>query len=159
VTKRRVIFALTVVGVVVGLLGVVIFVQYPSYRRAKQYTQEREEHARLSRMLYMALKSKQGARVDLGRAVSAWWDRLFILAPYTAYEATQRSVPGAWHSSDHDGLDRRDDICVLAFFNQDKLVERLSIQRADVDFSELARERSYGREEAVFFVREGRVVH
>lgn len=157
-TKRRTIFALTIVGVVVGLLGLVILVQYPSYRRAKQYTQQREDHARLSRMLYMALKSKDGARVDLGRAVGIPWDRLFILAPYTSFEAAQRALPGPWYPSDHDGLHRRDDICVLAFFNQDKLVERVSLQRVDVDFSELAREGGYGREEAVFFVRKGRVV-
>jgi len=158
VTKTRTTLAVASIGLVVGMLGLVFLVQYPSYQRAKRDFQRREDHDRLSRALHAALKSKDGVRIDLGVVVGIRWDRMFVLAPYTSYEAAQRELPGAWYPTDHDSLQQRDDISILAFFDHDRLMERFSVARAHRDFADLAKEGGYARGEAVFSIREGRVV-
>ena len=156
--KRRTKFAVAIVGLVAGLMGLVILVQYPSFERAKRYTELRDSHDRLSRALYMALRSKDGARIDLGTIVGMPWDQVFIFAPYTPFDAAQRGLPGTWSPSDHDDLHERDDICILAFFDHERLVDRFSLPRADGDFAGVAKEGGYPRHNAVFSIQGRRVV-
>ncbi len=99
-----------------------------------------------------------GTKVDLGRLVDMPWDRMFVFAPYTSLKSAQKVLPGAWSDADHDGLEMRDDICVLAFFDHTKRVVRVAQPRGAGDFAGAVRKGGYSRSEAIFKVSRGHVV-
>jgi hypothetical protein len=99
-----------------------------------------------------------GTKIDLGRLVDVSWDRMFVFAPYTSLKSAQRVLPGTWSAADHDGLEMRDDICVLAFFDHTKRVVRVTQPRDGGDFAGAVRKGGYSRSEAIFEVSRGRLV-
>ena len=99
-----------------------------------------------------------GTKVDLGRLVDTPWDRMFVFAPYTSLKSAQKVLPGAWSAADHDGLEMRDDICVLAFFDRSKRVARVTQPRGSGDFAGAVRKGGYARSEAIFEVSRGHLV-
>jgi hypothetical protein len=99
-----------------------------------------------------------GTKIDLGRLVDVSWDRMFVFAPYTSLKSAQKVLPGAWSAVDHDRLQMRDDICVLAFFDRTKRVVRVTQPRGSGDFAGAVRKGGYARSEAIFEVSRGRLV-
>ena len=151
-------FLIATVVVVLAIAGLVILVQYPSYKRAKQVHELRSKQDRLSAALSAAFRDGDDIRVDLGKVISLPWDRVFVVAPYTPFETARRKMPGEWSTSDHDRIHERDDICILAFFDRSQLVARFSVPRRTADFASVVRDGGYGRKDTVFSIRSGRVL-
>jgi hypothetical protein len=84
---------------------------------------------------------------------------MFILPPYTPFETAQRELPGPRYLTEHEGLESRDDVCVLAFFDRQKLVARITQSRRVGDFSAFGKPGGYARKDAVFVLSSGRLVH
>jgi hypothetical protein len=143
-------FVFVVTAVFLAGAGVVLLVQYPNYKRARQVLGLLSQENRLSSALLAALKREDGLRIDLGKVIAIPWDRLFIVAPYTPLEVARKEVPGEWSSRDHDNIDRRDDICVLAFFDGSHLAARLSVPRKIGDFANAVKNGGYLRKDAIY---------
>jgi hypothetical protein len=139
-TRRWYILGLVAIGLLCGAVAVVVPRKNFSHAIAEDF------------------RRGDGAKVDLGRLVDVRWDRMFVLTPYTPLEEAQRELPGPWSESDHDGLDMRDDICVLAFFDGPRLASRVTHLRGRGDFAAAGRKGGYRRSEAVFEVRGGRLL-
>ena len=113
---------------------------------------------KFSDLIAREVSKGDGTKVDLGRLVDVSWDRLFVFAPYTSLTSAQKVLPGAWSAADHDGLETRDDICVLAFFDHTKRVVRVAQPRGSGDFAGAVRKGGYSRSEAIFEVSRGHLV-
>ena len=113
---------------------------------------------RVAEMMSRAIGRSNGALLDLNKVVDLPWNRVYVLAPYTTFASAEREMPGAWYLRDHDGIDVRDDICVLAFFDGAKLVARISQPRVPADFSRAVRPGGYPRSEARFRLTGGQFV-
>jgi hypothetical protein len=151
-------FVLVVIAVILAIAGLAVLVQYPNYKRAKRDFALLSNENRLSSTLFTALKGRDGLRVDLGETIAIPWDRLFIVAPYTPLDVARKELPGEWFSRDHDNIDRRDDICVLAFFDGSHLAARLSVPRGVGDFANAVKNGGYFRKDAIFSMVGGRAI-
>jgi hypothetical protein len=113
---------------------------------------------RFSDVIAREVSKGDGTKVDLGRLIDLPWDRMFVFAPYTSLKSAQKVLPGGWSAADHEGLEMRDDICVLAFFDHAKRVTRVTQPRRTGDFAGALRNGGYSRSEAVFEVSKGHLV-
>jgi hypothetical protein len=151
--------AMLVTVVAVALCAAVVaIVQYPSYERAKRDFDVLRNERRVAAMISQAIGRGEGTLLDLDKLVDLPWNRVYVLAPYTTFESAQREMPGVWYTRDHDGIDVRDDICVLAFFDGAKLIARISQPRSPGDFSPAVRRGGYLRSEARFRLSGGQVM-
>src|SRR5579871_5747229 len=117
--------AMLVAGAV-GLAAVAaVGVQYPNYKRAKRDAELMRNENRVESLISREIARGDGTRVDLDKLVDLPWNRVYVLAPYTTFESARREMPGAWCLRDHAGIDLRDDICILAFYEGSKLVARI----------------------------------
>jgi hypothetical protein len=155
--RRRAI--LVAVASVASAAGVLALVQYPSYKRARRDVDLIRNERRVAVVMSHEIARGDGTRLDLGKLVDLPWNRVYVLAPYTAFESAQQEMPGAWYTRDHAGIDIRDDICILAFFDGTKLVARLPQPRVPGDFSGAVRKGGYTRSAACFRLTGGQVVH
>ncbi|HVZ89365.1 MAG TPA: hypothetical protein VHG72_20545 [Polyangia bacterium] len=113
---------------------------------------------KFSDVIAREVRKGDGTKVDLGRLIDVPWDRMFVFAPYTSLKDAQKVLPGAWSAADHDGLEMRDDICVLAFFDHARRAVRVTQPRGSGDFAGAVRKGGYSRSEAVFEVSRGHLV-
>src|SRR5580698_4994728 len=102
IMRRRAV-VLTGLGAVACFFGVAVVIQYPSYRRAKRDVERGWNGCRFATVVSAELHRGDGTRLDLGRLVSLPWDRVYVLAPYTAFESARGAMPGPWYPRDHDG--------------------------------------------------------
>jgi len=151
--------AMLVAGAV-GLAAVAaVGVQYPNYKRAKRDAELMRNENRVESLISREIARGDGTRVDLDKLVDLPWNRVYVLAPYTTFESARREMPGAWCLRDHAGIDLRDDICILAFYEGSKLVARIPQPRALGDFSGAVRQGGYPRGAARFRLAGGRAVY
>jgi hypothetical protein len=78
----------------------------------------------------------KGKTFRLKEATSFDWDKFYVFAPYTTPEDIQRSLGFNWSQSNCFGLSSRDDINLLVFVKDGKVVQFLEYPRGDVDFAE-----------------------
>jgi hypothetical protein len=72
----------------------------------------------------------------LNEATSFAWDKFYVFAPYTTSEDIQRTLGFNWSQSNCFDLSSRDDINLLVFVKDGKVIQFLEYPRGDVDFAE-----------------------
>ena len=82
------------------------------------------------------------------------WDRVYIFPPYTTPEGVRKSLGFDWPKASAIGIDSRDDINLLVFVKDGRVVQYVAYPRVHGDFHQLGDPSGYSPEEAVFVVEE-----
>ena len=98
------------------------------------------------------------SEVNLNQIVASEWSRMFILGPYTSEDLVINEVGESWPGFRSSGIERRDDICVLVFVKDSKIVDSVVMERKRIDFSVAVRKGGYARAESRFAIAGGKAL-
>lgn len=76
------------------------------------------------------------------------WDRLFVFPPYASSAAVAKELGSPWSGSGR--IEKRDDIVLLVFVDQGRVVRFVEQPRGGGDLSDCHRLGGFARNEAVF---------
>jgi hypothetical protein len=81
------------------------------------------------------------------------WDRFFVFPPYATSSTVAKELGSSWSGSAR--IEMRDDIALLVFVDQGRVVRFVEQPRRSGDFSECHRPGGFARSEAVFRCAKG----
>ena len=137
-----------IVFVLLSIFGVTFFLSLKS-----------QENDRLvvSSNLFRAIqknKSNELDVVDISLLTSFEWDKLYFFGPYTLHEDIDKVLGRYWIGSRFSEIESSDNITLLVFTKNRRIVQFLEFPRSQGDFSILANLEGYLRTEAQFAVDE-----
>lgn len=87
----------------------------------------------LEKAIYLVVKDKNSAEIELNSLIDFSWDKAFLFQPYSKQEDMSEKMGVDF--KDPSKLDYRDDIYLLVFLNKDKVVQYAEIDRQGTDFN------------------------
>lgn len=112
----------------------------------------------LKETLFSVVAKKHGSEdsvmVSLNELTDFQWQRMFIFAPYTPIQKIHKSLGFEWDRAEKTNIHMRDDICLLVFVSNNRVVQYFEYPRNHGDFSEIHVERGFAPSEALFEVVE-----
>ncbi len=122
--------------------------------RLKQSTRQRVHLAEDLKAAAAAYSQGDVESIDLPAIAAFDWDTVYIFGPYTPPAQIDAALGHIWIGSRLTGIEASDAISLLVFTNRGHVVQYLRFPRADLDFSVVARDVGYTREEARFVADE-----
>jgi hypothetical protein len=95
----------------------------------------------------------EGTVVDVPRLAPFDWDRFFVFAPYAPAEKVRQELGSAWPEAGR--IEKRDDVVLMVFVNQGRVVRFVDLPRSGADFAGAARQGGYSHSDAVFRCTKG----
>jgi hypothetical protein len=92
-------------------------------------------------------------RIDLAQLTDFDWDRLYIFGPHTKRDEVQNALGYEWAGVSKTKIARSDEISLLVFTKDRKVVGWLEYLRLKADFSFVSSSTGYTRDEARFAIR------
>lgn len=112
----------------------------------------------LKSTLVSAIEKKRGhdeqVIVKLQSLTTFQWDKFYVFTPYTSIENIYNILGFQWRGAIKSGINHRDDINLLVFVKDKKIVEYLEYPRSHGDFYKIKKANGFNAEEAIFEVRE-----
>jgi hypothetical protein len=102
----------------------------------------------VSRRISAAAEASDVSVVNVPELATFAWDRLIIFPPYTSSSQIEKELGFSW--SESDWIEKRDDVALLVFVDQGRVVRFVDHPRGRGDFSKCHRTGGFGRTEAVF---------
>ena len=87
----------------------------------------------LEKAIYSVVGDKDKSEIDLKLLTTFDWDKAFLFTPYSTQEGIEEQLGTDFKSSSNIGA--RDDIYLLVFLNNNKVVQYAEIERQGGDFS------------------------
>ena len=94
-----------------------------------------------------------GSRVALAEHLTVPWDKACIFGPYTDPAEIRRTMEIDVTERDARGIRTRDDINLLIFIHDSRIVRSVAHPRARGDFAPELLGKCYSTDQAIFFVR------
>lgn len=107
----------------------------------------------LSGRISAAIAMGDGAVVDFRELADFAWDRLHTFPPYTRAGDVEADLGFRWDGAKRSDIEHRDDITLLVFVPEGRVVRTLEDPREQVAFSELRRPGGWRPATASFVVR------
>ena len=105
----------------------------------------------------MAVKKRgceERVMVSLNKLTDFQWQRVFIFAPYTPVQKIYKSLGFEWEHAEKTNIHMRDDICLLVFVLNNRVVQYFEYPRNYGDFSKIHVKGGFAPSEALFEVVE-----
>jgi hypothetical protein len=80
------------------------------------------------------------------------WDKVYVFAPYTPPEAIRKDLGFAWAEAGRTGIDSRDDVTLLVFVKNQRVVRSLAFPRNRGDWAMIENHAGFTPAQAVFKV-------
>jgi len=93
-----------------------------------------------------------GGTLEFGKITNFKWNRMLILRPYTNISWVEKDLAINLEAIEHSGINHRDDINQIVFFDGDRAVSNIEFPRIDGDFKRILKPVFYTKEEAVFSI-------
>lgn len=90
--------------------------------------------------------------LKLSESADFAWDKVHVFAPYTPSEAIQKDLGFAWAEAGRTGIDSRDDITLLVFVKNKRVVRTLAFPRNRGDWAMIENHAGFTPAQAVFKV-------
>lgn len=140
---KKILFrGLLIIGI---LLGIFLWDRSPKVQR-EQFAQL------LVTAITQNWETEEDVVIQLGALTPFGWERVYIFPPYATAEQIRGSLGFDWPKAMRIGIERRDDINLLVFVRDKKVVQYVAFPRVHGDFSELATPSGFSPGEAVFIV-------
>jgi len=97
-----------------------------------------------------------GATLRVADLTDFQWERLYVFAPYTTPAQIDRELGFPCPSTRRANIEARDDVALLLFVEDRRVVRHLAHKRGKGDFSRLHHPGGYAKSEAVFEVDRSR---
>jgi len=91
-----------------------------------------EHNIELEKSIYSILEDENKSQIKIESLINFNWDKAFLFRPYTAQESINEQLGVDF--KDPSNIASRDDICLLVFLNDGKVVEYAEINRQQYDF-------------------------
>jgi hypothetical protein len=82
------------------------------------------------------------------------WDKMYVFTPYTPIAEINRTLGFEWEDAASTGIDRRDDINLIVFVNNGKVVTLIAHSRIHGEFSVGGQKNGFTPESASFEIAE-----
>jgi hypothetical protein len=128
--------------IVVALLGAAIFIFLSSQRELGLAGQ-------IADGIETAV-STNATQINLADLTDFAWDNLYIFAPYTTPEQINVALGFTWPDAESSDIAMHDDITLLVFVENGRVVDHVEFPRAQGDFAAAAAAQPYPPEQAVF---------
>lgn len=117
--------------------------------------QRNQLQAALSRSVRM-YQIGYASHIDLQAFTGFEWDRLFVFPPYTPPDSIDESLGFAWGRSVQTSISWSDEINLLVFLKQGRVVRWIEVPRNTADFAPVAAESPFTPQNARFFLPDER---
>ncbi|WP_052345911.1 hypothetical protein [Paucisalibacillus sp. EB02] len=87
----------------------------------------------LEKSLYSIIEDKNKNEINLTSWTSFDWEKAFLFTPYTPPEEIEKQLGVDYN--DPSDIDWRDDIYLLIFMNDEKVVQYVEVERQGADFT------------------------
>ncbi|RKD25916.1 hypothetical protein BEP19_03020 [Ammoniphilus oxalaticus] len=113
-----------------------------------------EGNQKLQGQLSKAIKEAQSNQdsIEFKEIADFPWDRMFIFPPYTPVETINEELGVSWSKVGSTGIQNRDDINLIVFVKDNKVVRYLEYPRGQGDFADIKKTGGFEPEAAVFQV-------
>ena len=91
-----------------------------------------QHNTKLEASILSIVKADKVDKIDIHSLTDFTWDKAFIFQPYTDQERINEQLSVRF--KDPSNIDIRDDIYLLVFLNEDKVVQYAEINRQQSDF-------------------------
>ena len=112
----------------------------------------------LKSALISAIEKKQGQDekviVKLQSITTFQWDKFYVFTPYTPIEKIHKTLGFNCPRAVKSGINHRDDINLLVFVKDRKVIQHLEYPRSHGDFYKIKKKNGFTPKEAIFEVRE-----
>ncbi|PGZ97836.1 hypothetical protein COE51_13305 [Bacillus pseudomycoides] len=92
-----------------------------------------QQNKKLEESIHSVVENKSESEIDISSLAKFTWDKAFIFPPYTTQESIDEQL--GVHYKDLSNIDMRDDIYLLVFLNEGKVIQYAEINRQQSDFS------------------------
>ncbi|SES44993.1 hypothetical protein [Psychrobacillus sp. OK032] len=92
-----------------------------------------QQNTELEESIHSIVEDKNISEININDLTNFDWDKAFLFAPYTTQESLEEQL--RVNFKDPSKLDIRDDIYLLVFLNNNKVVHYTEINRQQSDFS------------------------
>nr|WP_246017790.1 hypothetical protein [Mesobacillus subterraneus] len=92
-----------------------------------------QQNSDLEKSIYSIVEYPSNSQVDIGSLTDFEWDKAFLFPPYTSPEEMEEQLGRDF--KDPSNIQSRDDIYLLVFVKDDKVVKYAEIDRQQADFS------------------------
>jgi hypothetical protein len=92
-----------------------------------------QQNKKLEESIHSVVENKSKNEIDISSMAKFTWDKAFIFPPYTTQESIDEQLDV--HFKDPSNIDMGDDIYLLVFLNEGKVVQYANIKRQQSDFS------------------------
>jgi hypothetical protein len=91
-------------------------------------------------------------QIDIANLTNFTWDSLYIFAPYSTPEQINHTLGFTWSEASPSAISLHDDISLLIFVNNGRVVEDVEFRRVGGDFAEAASSEPYTPDQASFAI-------
>jgi uncharacterized protein YxeA len=87
----------------------------------------------LGKSIYSIVADKNNSEISLKSLTSFDWEKAFLFTPYSTQEVLEEQLGVDFN--DPSDIDLRDDIYLLVFMNNEKVVQYVEVERQGADFT------------------------
>ncbi|USK80764.1 membrane lipoprotein lipid attachment site-containing protein [Peribacillus frigoritolerans] len=87
----------------------------------------------LEKSIFSIVEDKNNSEIRINSLTTFDWEKAFIFTPYSTQEGIEEQL--GVNFNDPSDIDWRDDIYLLVFLNDDKVVQYIEIDRQGADFT------------------------
>ena len=109
--------------------------------------------ATLGAVIARAATTQPGEKIDLARLTDFDWDRLYIFGPHAKKSEIESALGFDWPGVSKTKIAKSDEVALLVFTKEKKVVGWLEYPRLKADFSFVSSSKGYTREEARFAIK------
>lgn len=135
-------------GFLLSLTGLLFTLLIPVVQRNQLQTA-------LSRSVRM-YRVGYASHIDLQTFTGFEWDQLYIFPPYMPLDSIDESLGFSWSRSIQTSIPSNDEINLLVFLNEDRVVRWIEVPRNTADFAQIAAESPFTPQNARFFLPDER---
>lgn len=92
-----------------------------------------QHNTKLEESFHSVVKEENTNKIDINSLTDFTWDQAFLFPPYTVQESINEQLGVRF--KDPSNMDMRDDIYLLVFLNEEKVVQYAEINRQQADFT------------------------
>ncbi|WP_088068004.1 hypothetical protein [Gottfriedia luciferensis] len=92
-----------------------------------------QQNKKLEESIHSVVENKSKSEIDLLSLAKFTWDKAFVFPPYTTQESINKQLEV--YFKDPSKINMRDDLYLLVFLNEGKVVQYAEISRQQSDFS------------------------
>lgn len=96
------------------------------------------------------LNTKDSVTINIDSMTKFNWDHLLVIPPYSRLENLENKFGVNFNQLEDTGIETNDQKCILVFIEDEKIIKYFEILRGEVDFSSIASNKLFNRNETSF---------